>query len=166
MKDLTGMRFGKLSVIRETDRPSNIRDKHKYWLCKCSCGNFTSVSSGNIGRSVFSCGCGRRESIPKKHGFATHKKYNRLYHTWNGIKYRCENKNSKDYPHYGGRGIKMCPEWRNDFQAFYDWAMSNGYADNLTIDRIDVNGNYEPSNCRWITVAEQNRNKTTTRKDD
>jgi hypothetical protein len=159
-----GGRFGKLVVLKEVPKPDGIKDKHKFWLCLCDCGNQKIVSDGNIGRNTISCGCYRNSSRPKKHGFASHKKYDKLYHTWNGIKYRCYNEKSKDYKHYGGRGITVCEAWLNDFLTFRDWAIANGYTDELTIDRIDVNGNYEPSNCRWITVAEQNRNKTTTKR--
>lgn len=94
----------------------------------------------------------------KKHGLIHH----RLYRIWGCMKTRCLNKNDEHFPLYGGRGITICDEWKHDFQAFYDWAMANGYQDNLTIDRIDVNGNYEPSNCRWLTRQEQNFNKRNT----
>lgn len=91
----------------------------------------------------------------------THGKRNtRLYSIYAHIKERCYNANNKSYHYYGAKGIIICDEWLHDFQAFYDWAMANGYADNLTIDRIDVNGNYEPSNCRWVTMKEQSNNKS------
>ena len=89
-------------------------------------------------------------------------RYTRLYKIWDGIKQRILNQKSKDYPNYGGRGITICPEWTNDYTKFRDWSLSNGYMNNLIIDREDPNGNYEPNNCRWITVLESNRNKTTT----
>jgi len=95
----------------------------------------------------------------KKHGLSN----TRLYHTWNAIKFRCDNKNSHRYKSYGGRGIKLCDEWRYNVKEFCDWAIKNGYTDKLTIDRIDVNGNYEPSNCRWVSVTENNRNRTNNR---
>lgn len=89
-----------------------------------------------------------------------HNKYNsRIYRIWRGMKDRCYNINSKDYKNYGGRGIVVCDEWLNDFMSFYNWSMNNGYDDSLTIDRIDVNGNYEPSNCRWVTQKQQQRNR-------
>ena len=92
----------------------------------------------------------------KKHGM----KHTRIYQIWCGIKKRCYNENSKNFPQYGEKGVAVCEEWKNDFLSFYDWCIENGYNENLTIDRIDVKGNYEPSNCRWITHAEQQRNRT------
>ncbi len=86
-------------------------------------------------------------------------KANRLYNIWRGIKYRCTDPNCSCYSHYGGRGIAMCNEWLQSFDAFRQWSMQNGYSDNLTVDRIDNNGNYCPSNCRWITHSEQQRNR-------
>lgn len=95
-------------------------------------------------------------------GKTTHgKRHTRIYKTWTDMKSRCLNPNRPKYKRYGGRGITICEEWLNSFEAFYDWAMANGYREDLTIDRIDNDGNYEPSNCRWITLAEQAANKST-----
>lgn len=122
-----------------------------------------------------SCGCFHKEivgSMNRKHGL--YNKCGRLYSLWKSIRYRCYSKNSKDYGKYGGRGIIMCDEWKEDFKAFHDWAIANGYKEEktdkglniLTIDRIDVNGNYEPSNCRFVTNAVQARNKRNSMKDE
>lgn len=94
-----------------------------------------------------------------KHGMRN----TRIYNIWRSMNQRCSNPNTINYHRYGGRGIKVCDEWKNDFLAFADWALANGYADNLTIDRKDVNGNYEPSNCRWSTTKEQQNNKRSNR---
>lgn len=160
-----GEKYLMLTVIEKVDRPLYVKDKHLYYLCECECGNKTIISTSNIGKTK-SCGCKRLDaSLRSTHGFASHKKYDKLYHTWNGMKYRCYNKKGKNYKNYGARGIKVCDEWLRDFMAFREWSLANGFAENLTIDRIDVDGNYEPDNCRWVTVAEQNRNKTTTKKE-
>ena len=124
------------------------------YLCECDCHNKTHkiVSKYHLlsGHST-SCGCTRG----RKHGQA----HTKLYKTYYAMIKRCENKNYKQYKDYGGRGIKICEEWKNDFQSFYDWAVTNGYKDGLTLDRIDVNGDYKPDNCRWVTHLEQNLNK-------
>lgn len=156
--DITGERYHSLKVVRF----DHIKDGKSYWLCKCDCGKFTIQSSNNLRRSrVKSCGCKRYDKFIKmntKHG----KHGTRIYNIWKGIKTRCLNPNHGDYKNYGGRGITICSEWMHNFQEFYDWSMAHGYSDNLTIDRINVNGNYEPSNCRWVTMKEQAHNKRNT----
>ena len=95
---------------------------------------------------------------------ATHRKSGtRLYRTWTDMRNRCNNRKNVHYSRYGGRGIKVCDEWQRSFESFHAWAIANGYSDDLTIDRIDVNGNYEPSNCRWITMSQQQYNKSNKR---
>ncbi len=124
----------------------------------CQCGNYTTQFICNIERGkVKSCGCYRYVELLKRN--TKHNQHNtRLYRIWRGLFKRCYNINSTDYHNYGARGIVICDEWR-DFNNFYKWSFDNGYTDFLTIDRIDYNGNYEPSNCRWATIKEQQENK-------
>ena len=153
--NLIGNQFGKLTVIKYAGTKNN----RTAWLCKCECGNYTTVIGKNLKNgNTKSCGCLHVENARKlftKHG----KSHTRVYHIYSNILKRCTNTSNKDYKYYGGRGIAVCDEWKDNFQAFYDWSMSNGYKDNLTIDRINNDGNYEPSNCRWTTMKQQARNK-------
>lgn len=152
--DLTGQKFGRLTVIGRAES-TNYNSK---WLCVCECGNNATVFGMSLkSGKTKSCGCLQKEIRIKKattHGMSG----TRIHQEWLTMKYRCLNEKSTRYYRYGGRGITVCDEWLNDFQTFYDWAMANGYNDTLTIDRIDVNGNYEPSNCRWVDVGVQNNN--------
>lgn len=152
--NIIGRRFGRLTVVSYHGTKNN----RTLWKCLCDCGRYAVVSGKCLNNgNTKSCGCLRKQNAKKlftKHG----KSGKRIYMIWAGVKTRCYNKTRKYYKYYGGRGITMCDEWKDDFQAFYNWSMSNGYNDNLTIDRIDVNGNYEPNNCRWVTMKQQNRN--------
>lgn len=162
--DLTGQKFGKLTVIGIGERrPVGRRGVMKqYWVCQCECGANKEICGDNLRSGVSqSCGCATREATIErstKHGFAKrgHKR-SRIYSIWASMLGRCERSTDDAYCYYGGRGITVCDEW-HDFLTFKDWAMSNGYDKNLTIDRIDVNGNYEPTNCRWVPQCVQNNN--------
>lgn len=151
---LEGQKFNRWTVLKRY----GTQDRKSTWLCKCDCGTLRVVKGYTLKHGMSkSCGCYEKEQKIKR--LTTHGMTNsRLYRIWQAMKNRCENKKSADYQYYGARGIKVCSAWKNDFQSFHDWAKKNGYRDNLTIERIDVNGDYEPSNCRWIPPNKQHFN--------
>lgn len=155
--ELIGKRFGRLTVL---EYAGTTPSRKTMWICECDCGNITHpiVGANLKNGTTQSCGCLLNEAQCDKAKY-NYVKYGRLYYIWDGMKQRCSNENYKQFKDYGGRGITVCDEWKDDFEAFRDWAMENGYSDELTIDRIDNDGNYEPSNCRWETRAAQNRNR-------
>lgn len=162
--DLTGKRFGRLTVIRQDGYHYYPGSKRKtQWLCKCDCGNTVTVIGSDLNNGhTQSCGCFRKESATSQsstHGMSG----TRLYRIWCAMKTRCTDKNAVTYCNYGGRGIKICKEWSESFDSFQKWALTNGYSSSKSIDRIDVNGDYQPSNCRWATIDEQSVNRRTTR---
>jgi len=149
LANLAGQTFGRWTVIDYAGAQK--------WRCRCACGADRDVDGRSLraGRSKGCIKCHTATGTRRTHG----QKRTRLYTIWSRMKGRCENPADAAYPRYGGRGIAVCPEWRGSFKAFRDWALANGYAGALTIDRRDNDGNYEPGNCRWATYTEQNRNR-------
>ena len=158
--DLTGQKFGRLTVIKRAKDKIRKNGKHEVmWECLCDCGNTKIVSRDSLRSSAIrSCGCLRKENtknMRSKHGLRN----TQIYRTWANIKTRCYNPNKDTFNYYGGRNVEMCQDWKEDFINFYNWSMEHGYKEGLTIDRINPSGNYEPNNCRWVTMKEQQNNK-------
>lgn len=155
-KNLVGQRFGMLTVL---SRAENKKLYSVCWNCVCDCGKIKAIRSHDLctGKTT-SCGCLgalHRQKASITHGGTR----TRLYRIWTAMHSRTTNEKTQFYYCYGGRGISICDEWKNSFEKFRDWSLSHGYQDNLSIDRINNDGNYEPSNCRWATVKEQQLNK-------
>ena len=166
--DFIGRHFGRLEVLSISKRERTASDSVKiYFNCKCACGNNTEVVYQLLKNGkTKSCGCLRRERAISKnitHNQSKNITHNqsktRLYKIYMGIKKRCYNEKADNYSYYGGKGIKLCEEWQ-DFEPFMIWALENGYSEKLSIDRIDSNGDYEPSNCRWVDAFTQANNRS------
>lgn len=163
--DLTGQRFGRPVVIERTN--SHYKNEAAMWKCRCDCGNVTIVAGDNLRtRNTRSCGCLnvnlRRDRLATMniiHRATCCGRRTRLYRIWSSMKKRCYNHSAINYKNCGGRGISVCSEWLHDFGTFRDWAMTHGYQDDLTIDRIDNDKGYSPDNCRWATATGQRHNR-------
>lgn len=159
--DLTGERFGRLTVMSLSDKRSG---RKTYYDCLCDCGNKKTIRSDVLKSQTRSCGCLRNEqakvNLVKNH---KHKgSQTELHYRWLHMKGRCYNPNNEKFHRYGGRGISVCEEWKEDYEAFRDWAYGNGYKKGLSIERVDVDGNYSPENCTWIPVERQSNNRGST----
>ena len=176
LENMKGKKYGKLTVVgpEESERRESTGKLIRYVWCKCDCGKmYRAMISALPKGKVSSCGCeSARATIGKRrqrgeftssgntsHGLS----HTRLHRIWQDMKTRCYNRKASNYQWYGAQNIEMCDEWLNSFEAFYNWSMANGYRDDLELDRINVNKDYKPSNCRWITRIEQCNNKSNNR---
>ena len=171
VNDIIGLRFGRLTVVSYSHKTKKKSAGYNHFYnCKCECGGSCTVERSSLKfENTRSCGCIHKEVMSKKnkelskYKGESNSKYARILRIHSAMIHRCYNENDMNYRHYGGRGIIVCDEWLNDYYSFKKWALENGYSSDLSIDRINVNGNYEPSNCKWATNKEQ-RNNTRTNK--
>ena len=163
--NLTGQRYGRLTVLHRVENRITPSGKSiSCWKCICDCGNETCAATQDLrSGDAKSCGCLKRELTQErmvKHGDSnTH-----LHNVWRAMLRRCSDKRQDDYCYYGGKGVSVCDEWRDDYIAFKEWSLQNGYSEELTIDRIDVDRDYSPDNCRWVSMKVQCNNRTSNRK--
>lgn len=154
---MIGKRFGRLVVIER-----DFTSKRTKWICECDCGNIKSIQQCHLkSGATTSCGCYQKEKA-KEYNTIHGETRSSLHNRWKAIKQRCYNLNCKAYKNYGARGITVCDEWLNDFNNFYNWAIENGYQENLELDRIDNNKGYSPNNCRWVETIINNHNRRNT----
>ena len=156
--DITGKRYGRLTVVRRWEK---LPTGHSKWLCVCDCGNTKIVEDSNLKHSdKISCGCWRKELYIENAKWRG-ESHTPLFQIWQSMINRCTKPNAQNYKYYGGRGIQVCDDWIdpiNGYFLFKGWALTNGYEDGLSIERIDYDGNYTPENCKWIPLNEQSKN--------
>lgn len=169
IKDLTGQKFNMFTVLEFSHVEYGKRNRRTYWIAQCECGTIKPIRGDQL-KTTISCGCHKKEvdSQKMKKLAKERMKYDGdialskhpLYTKWRGMINRCYDNRDSHYPRYGGRGITVCKEWKDDFRKFYDWSIENGYTDKLEIDRINNDGNYEPGNCRYITRKKNCSNRS------